>query len=99
MTSREQSRWRHLEAAVVRAAARSVWSKVKFVTSFGLLNRTIVLPVIRLLAVLMCKAPERHRAVVEYCVDPLGKGLFARIKEQLVEVLSDWLPRTSGTTA
>jgi hypothetical protein len=99
MKSREQSRWQHLEARVVRAAARSVWSKLRFVTFSGMLNRSLVLPVIRLLAVLMCKSPERHKAVVEHCVDPLGKGVLAKVKEKLVEVLGDWLPKMSRSGA
>ena len=98
MKSREQSRWRYLEDRVVRTAARSLWGKLKYVTFCGMLNRATVLPLTRMLAILICKAPERHQAVVEYCVDPLGKRLFAMIKEQLVKVLADWLPQMRGSS-
>lgn len=96
MKSREQSRWRHLEDRVVRTAARSLWKRVRLVTFSGLLNRAVVLPVVRVLAILICKAPERHEAVVRYCVDPLEKDLFAKIRDKLVAVLSEWLPRMGG---
>lgn len=98
MTSREQSGWRPLEDWVVRAAAKSLWKRARTVTFLGLLNRPVVLPATRLLAVLICKAPERHRAVVEYCLDPLDKQLLAAIKDRLVEVLWEWLPRMREST-
>jgi hypothetical protein len=98
MESRGHSQWRQLEDWVVRAAAKSLWKKVRVVASLGLLNRPVVLPVTRLLAVLICKAPERHRAVVEYRVDPLDKQLLTTIKDRLVEVLWEWLPRMREST-
>jgi hypothetical protein len=34
---------------------------------------------LRILAVLMCPAPEHHRAVVEYCIDPLESRSSRRL--------------------
>lgn len=95
MMSRKEARWREIEKRLVRIAARSVWGKVE---PFGTVIRRVALPVIRLLAVLICKAPERHQAVVEYCVDPLGKQLLSETKKRLTAVLFDWLPRLRGSS-
>lgn len=99
MRSRKETRWRHIEQRVLRIAARSIWNKIRLLTFFGLLNRKIALPVVRMLAVLSCKAPERHKAVVEYCIDPLGKQLLTETKSRLKNVLSDWLPRLTASGA
>jgi hypothetical protein len=37
----------------------------------------------RVLAVLMCREPRRHRAVREYCVKPIVEKGTARIKEEV----------------
>ncbi|MEU5262591.1 hypothetical protein [Amycolatopsis sp. NPDC021455] len=61
-----------LQEFVVKTAVKSVWTYVKGLSVFGwVIQDRNFLPVIRVLAVLICKAPERHRVVVEYCLDPL----------------------------
>jgi hypothetical protein len=96
MKSRKEARWRDVEERVLRIAARSVWRKIRLLAFFGVLSRKVALPLVRMLAVLSCKAPERHRAVVEYCVDPLGKQLLAETKDRLKTALSDWLPQLTA---
>ncbi|GAA2140513.1 hypothetical protein [Actinomadura napierensis] len=58
---------------------------------------------LRILAILMCKAPERHEAVSRCCLDPIAAGTDELVKsaiadatkERLVQVLPpDWLPTT-----
>lgn len=95
LRSRRDKNWPPITEKLVRVAAKSVWRRVRLLTFFGLLRLRTILPVVRVLAVLMCKAPERHRAVVEYCMDPLGKQLLAETKKRLLAVLRDWLPRMS----
>jgi len=95
LKSRRGGKWPPITEKVVRIAAKSMWRRVRLLTFFGFLELRTILPVVRVLAVLMCKAPERHRAVVEYCMDPLGKQLLAETKERLLAALRDWLPRMS----
>ena len=93
MKSRKETRWRHVEEKVLRIAARSMWSKIRLLAFFGVLSRKVALPVVRVLAVLSCKAPERHRAGVEYCIAPLGKQFLSETKSRLKAVLLEWLPQ------
>ncbi|QXJ20562.1 hypothetical protein AGRA3207_001295 [Actinomadura graeca] len=60
----------------------------------------------RILAILMCKAPERHEAVSKCCLDPIAGGADELVKaavarttkERLVQVLPpDWLPATRAS--
>jgi hypothetical protein len=84
-----------LEELVVKVAVKSVWKFLQSLTIFGwLIQARKTLPAIRILAVLICKAPERHRAVVEYCLDPLKDQLTSETKRRLVKVLREWLPLT-----
>jgi hypothetical protein len=46
----------------------------------------------RVLAVLMCREPRRHRAVREYCVEPILKCGKAEIKEEVKERLRQAFP-------
>lgn len=81
-----------LEEFVVRTAVNSIWKHVKVLMPFGwlvLVKRMV--PIVRILAVLMCKSPERHEAVVRYCVDPLAGQLRDETKRRLRKVLEDWL--------
>ncbi len=58
---------------------------------------------LRILAILMCKAPERHESVSRCCLDPIAASTDEQVrsaiaettKERLVRALpSDWLPVT-----
>jgi hypothetical protein len=47
---------------------------------------------LRILAVLMCPAPEHHRAVVEYCIDPLEKPIVTQVIRQRLEAsMPTWM--------
>jgi hypothetical protein len=90
LKSRAESGRLRLERFVVKVAVNSVWKCVKGLTLFGRVRKLLL--VIRILSVLLCKAPERHRAVVEYCLDPLKNKLTLEAKQRLVRVLREWLP-------
>ncbi|WIX79152.1 hypothetical protein QRX50_48875 [Amycolatopsis carbonis] len=97
LASREEDRRLPLEEFVVKVAVKSVWTLIKSLTPLGWINGfRKALPIIRILAVLICKSPERHEAVVRYCVDPLTTLLTNEVKKRLVKTLSDWLPRLVG---
>jgi hypothetical protein len=85
---------KHIDSVPDRIADWVMKSREK--SRWRYLDRPIILPIVRLLAILICKAPERHQAVVECCVDPLSKRLFSEIKERLVRVLPEWLPQLRG---
>lgn len=77
----------------MRSAVKNTWKKVYQLVNCGILAKGhTILVVLRVLAVLICKTPERHNSVVKYCVDPLGKELKEETKKRLLEVFHDWLP-------
>ncbi|MGW4487539.1 hypothetical protein ACWEOE_27285 [Amycolatopsis sp. NPDC004368] len=94
MASRKEHRRQPLEEFVVKTAVKSMWNVLQpLVTPLAALNGfKKLLPVIRVLAVLICKAPERHEAVVTYCIDPLAKSLTETVKKRLLKTLDGWLP-------
>ncbi|WP_326568974.1 hypothetical protein VSH64_45720 [Amycolatopsis rhabdoformis] len=94
LASRTAPRRLPLEEIVVKTAVKSMWNLLQPLAAplAVLTGFKKLLPVIRLLAVLICKAPERHEAVVTYCVDPLTKSLTDAVKKRLVKALSSWLP-------
>lgn len=83
------------EKFVVRSAVRGVW---KILGEILLLGQTAELVrVIRILAILLCPAPENHPAVYRQCIAPFVRGFEKDViktatKERLDEILpSDWL--------
>jgi hypothetical protein len=47
---------------------------------------------VRILAILMCPAPENHREVVTCCIKPLTEPLLtAEVQLRLKEALPDWM--------
>ncbi|WP_173130135.1 hypothetical protein [Kibdelosporangium persicum] len=84
-----------LEELVVKTAVKSVWKYIHGLAIFGwIIPARTFLPVVRTLAVLICKAPERHRAVVQHCLDPMAGELTSETKQRLIKVLREWLPQT-----
>lgn len=86
------------EKFVVRSAVRGVW---KILGEILLLGQTAELVrVIRILAILLCPAPENHPAVYRQCIAPFVRGFEKDViktatKERLDEILpSDWLSPT-----
>jgi hypothetical protein len=50
----------------------------------------------QLLALLICKSPERHKSVAEYCLKPLTGWLRRETREQVIEAFKDWMPDLAG---
>lgn len=97
LSSREEQGRLKLEEFVIKAAVKSVWKSLQHLTFFGwLMQFRKLLPMVRILAILICKAPERHREVVEYCVDPLAKQVSEETKARLLKVLREWLPEMAA---
>ncbi|PKV91381.1 hypothetical protein ATK30_2150 [Amycolatopsis echigonensis] len=97
LESRREADRLPLEEFVVRTAVNSLWKHLTVLMPFGwlvLVKRMV--PIVRVLAVLMCKAPERHEAVVRYCVDPLAGQLREETKRRLLKVLGNWLTGLEG---
>ncbi|QYN25605.1 hypothetical protein [Amycolatopsis sp. DSM 110486] len=94
LASRKAHRRLPLEEIVVKTAVKSMWNLLQpLAPPLAALNGfKKLLPVVRVLAVLICKSPERHEAVVTYCVDPLTKSLTDAVKKRLLKTLSGWLP-------
>ncbi|WP_328458499.1 hypothetical protein [Amycolatopsis sp. NBC_00438] len=98
--SRKASERAPLTDFVIKTAVNSIWKYVQGLSLFGwIIQVRKFLPVIRILAVLICKAPERHKAVVEYCLDPLKEQLASETKKRLVKVLREWLPEITAELA
>ncbi len=70
----------------VRLAVHAAWTIIEALPVFAQVDQ--LLRVVRVLAVLICPAPENHRAVVIYCLDPLtGQLVTAETKDRLERVL------------
>lgn len=47
---------------------------------------------VRILAVLMCPAPEKHEAVVRWCLEPLGEPIVSQlVQERLKAAMPGWM--------
>ncbi|MFI6174502.1 hypothetical protein ACIA8R_03070 [Nonomuraea sp. NPDC051191] len=79
--------------ALVGLAVRVAWKPIKeMIEATGI---TELQRACRILAVLICPAPEKHKAVQEGALLPLAKeGLLATSKERLEQVFpADWVRR------
>lgn len=65
----------------------------ELITSLSPYHPDSMLMAVRILAILICPAPESHRAVANYCIAPLTKGVISKAtKERLDKIFpSDWL--------
>jgi hypothetical protein len=93
MQSRDAEDRKALLDALVRLAVRTAWEPIKkMIDATGIqeLQRTC-----RILAVLICPAPEKHKAVQDGALLPLAKeGLLETSKERLEQVFpADWVHR------
>lgn len=83
--------------ATVRLAVDKTWEQIKeldFVkAALGVADLSEPIRAIRMLAVMICPAPERHEAVVKHCVHPLvGEQVSTMTKHRLESALPDeWL--------
>ena len=93
MQSREAEGRKPFLEALVRLAVRAAWEPIKKMidaTGIPKLQRAC-----RILAVLICPAPEKHKAVHDGALLPLAQeGLLATSKERLERVFpADWVRR------
>ncbi len=93
MQSREAEGRKPFLEALVRLAVRAAWEPIK-----KMINATEIPELQRacqILAVLICPAPEKHKAVQDGALLPLAKeGLLATSKERLERVFpADWVRR------
>jgi hypothetical protein len=83
-----------VSGVVVRLAVHAVVAGVKEIISRLALMKDVdkLQRAVRILAILMCPAPEKHRAVVEYCIDPLEQPIVSEvIRRRLQQSLPGWL--------
>lgn len=80
-----------LPAETIDIAVRTAWKAFSELLQTDRLKEVLV--AVRVLAILICKAPEEHRAVVQFCIVPLTNGIISpATKARLQEVLpSEWL--------
>ncbi|MFI0371248.1 hypothetical protein ACH35V_25575 [Actinomadura sp. 1N219] len=93
-----------IEDTAVGSAVEAAWSAISHALPLGQLSGIgEALWPVRILAILMCKAPERHKNVSKCCLDPIAQGANETVrttvaqvtKERLTETLpADWLPAT-----
>lgn len=95
LESRAMEKRSVIDKWLVRLAVRTVWNLIKRLPIFGQVDE--LLRAIRILAILLCPAPEDHPAVHHHCIVPLvGEGAREVIsgvtKRRLEEIFSeDWL--------
>lgn len=89
-----------MRAANGRAAVSDDTVTVAVQTAWKMLGESLqverakdILLAARVLATLLCKAPEEHKAVVQFCIAPLTKGIIApSTKSRLQEIFpAEWL--------
>lgn len=86
-----------IQRKVVAASARQVWKRLSGALGLtAISDAKALLPVLRILAVLMCKSPSRHTAVITHCVDPLKNILFHETKKRLRQVFGDLAPQITA---
>lgn len=91
--SRREGRLARIQHTVIAASARQVCDRLTGalgLTAIG--DAKALLPALRMLAVLMCKSPPRHTAVIKHGMDPLKKLLFHETKKRLRRVFSNLVP-------
>jgi len=46
----------------------------------------------QIMAVIMCPAPEKHEAVIKYCVEPLDEPVVSKISRARLKIaLPEWI--------
>jgi hypothetical protein len=71
----------------VMAGLKDIVSRLALVGHIDRLQRAV-----RILAILMCPAPDKHRAVVEYCIDPLEQPIITQvIRQRLEATMPGWM--------
>ncbi|MFB4315253.1 hypothetical protein [Actinomadura sp. 21ATH] len=84
------------ERVVIRRAVELVFEQLPRAATGGVAVEDafrLVWPA-RVLAVLMCREPRRHPAVLEYCVKPITREGSAQVREQVKDRLRQAFPAT-----
>ncbi|MBW8486297.1 hypothetical protein [Actinomadura parmotrematis] len=99
LASRQAYKRSLLADTVARAAVHATWEVVQRVSFAARLDDLI--RAVRILAVLICKAPEHHAAVARNCLDPLsGEVISTATQERLMQIFpAEWLQETRTTLA
>lgn len=84
----------NIERRVVAACAEQIWKRLQGALGLSVItDAEVVLPALRTLAVLMCKSPPKHPAVVQHCVDPLEQHFAEETKQRLLDTLEEFVPQ------
>ncbi|MGW1682317.1 hypothetical protein [Saccharopolyspora sp. NPDC002376] len=95
--SRRENGFTKIERKVIIACTKQVWQRLTSALGLTVISDAkVLLPAMRTLAILMCKSPARHPAVVEHCVDPLKSFLFQETKNRLKRVFEDLVPQITA---
>ncbi|KAA5837218.1 hypothetical protein F1721_05305 [Saccharopolyspora hirsuta] len=91
--SRRENGFTEIQRKVITACATQVWKRITDALGLGVISEAkVLLPALRTLAVLMCKSPPRHPAVVEHCIDPLKDLFLEETKKRLRRVFEELVP-------
>lgn len=79
---------------VIKRAVELVFEYLPPLATGGLVTKDVssLLWPVRVLALLMCREPRRHPAVLEYCVKPITEHGQAEIREQVKDRLQEAFP-------
>ncbi|WP_338601330.1 hypothetical protein [Saccharopolyspora sp. SCSIO 74807] len=81
---------RKIPTKVVTACTKQLWKRLTEALGLGGIEQAAtLLPALRTLAVLLCKSPSRHPAVVQHCLDPLKALLLDKAKQRLKQAFSE----------
>lgn len=81
---------RKIPAKVVSACTKHLWTRLTGALGLtGIEQAAALLPALRTLAVVLCKSPPRHPAVVRHCLDPLQELLLDKAKARLKQAFSE----------
>ncbi|TDC71692.1 hypothetical protein E1200_01235 [Actinomadura sp. GC306] len=96
MAEKRPNGWTALlqNADVIERAVELVFEYLPPLATGGLLTRDVssLLWPVRVLALLMCREPRRHPAVLEYCVKPITEHGPAEVREQVKDRLREAFP-------
>lgn len=86
-----------IQYKIIVSCVRQLWKQIT--NSLGLTavsDAKKLLPALRALAFLVCKAPDRHDAVLRHALDPLKAALLPETKQRLKRVLHEQLPEITA---
>ncbi len=97
--SRESNSHTVIDRALVRSVVKHTWGRLAELGSGAVIPAGVVTPALRVLALLICKRPSRHRSVIEHCVVPLQRWLREKTWAFVRHVFGPWLPTEHAESA